>query len=99
MELSDSEQRRAAAGQLIQKYYYQLTEGCGQTRCDNPNCASSAASPPSLSPNEAAARAIQCVKVGMSSWASDSTDLPHLGQETSLSSTLPDQRGESQGGR
>ena len=101
MELSDSEQRRAAAGQLIQKYYYQLTEGCGQTRCDNPNCASSAASPPSLSPNEAAARAIQCVKVGMDQLGirHQTTDLPHLGQETSLSSTLPDQRGESQGGR
>jgi len=62
MELSDSEQRRAAAGQLIEKYYYQLTVGCGRTNCDNKDCASSPLSPSSLSPNEAAARAIQCVK-------------------------------------
>ena len=65
MELSDSEQRRAAAGQLIEKYYYQLTVGCGRTNCDNKDCASSPLSPSSLSPNEAAARAIQCVKVSL----------------------------------
>ena len=70
MELSDSEERRkAAAGQLIQKYYYQLTEGCGNKHCDNPHCASSGQTPPHLSPNEAAARAIQCVKVGLRTMA------------------------------
>ena len=63
MDISDSEERRkAAAGQLIRKYYYQLTVGCGKKNCDNPNCASSGPTP-SLSPNDAAARAIQCVKV------------------------------------
>ena len=72
MELTDSEERRkAAAGQLIEKYYYQLTQGCGKKNCDNPHCASSAQSPPHLSPNEAAARAIQCVKVGLVGLAGD----------------------------
>lgn len=62
MDISDSEERRkAAAGQLIRKYYYQLTVGCGKKNCDNPNCASSGPTP-SLSPNDAAAQAIQCVK-------------------------------------
>ena len=63
MDVSDSEERRkAAAGELIRKYYYQLTVGCGKKNCDNPNCASSG--PSSLSPNDAAAQAILCVKVG-----------------------------------
>ena len=62
MDVSDSEERRkAAAGELIRKYYYQLTVGCGKKNCDNPNCASSNLS--SLSPNDAAAQAILCVKV------------------------------------
>ena len=62
MDVSDSEEKRkAAAGELIRKYYYQLTVGCGKTNCDNPNCASSG--PSSLSPNDAAAQAILCVKV------------------------------------
>ena len=36
----DTDMKRAAA-QLIEKYYFQLTVGCGNAHCDNPNCASS----------------------------------------------------------
>lgn len=32
---------KRAAAQLIEKYYFQLTDGCGNPNCDNPNCASS----------------------------------------------------------
>lgn len=32
--------KRAAAKQLIEAYYFQLTDGCGNNACDNPNCAS-----------------------------------------------------------
>ena len=61
MDIFDSEEKRKAAAGLIEKYYYQLRVGCGNQNCDNPNCASSNLS--SLSPNDAAAQAIQCVKV------------------------------------
>lgn len=33
--------KRAAAKQLIEKFYYQLTDGCGNENCENENCASS----------------------------------------------------------
>lgn len=36
----DGDMKRAAA-QLIEKYYFQLTNGCGNPHCDNPNCVSS----------------------------------------------------------
>ena len=32
--------KRQAAAQLIQNYYKQLTDGCGNSDCDNPTCAS-----------------------------------------------------------
>jgi hypothetical protein len=32
--------RKRAAGELIQNYYKQLTDGCGNSNCDNPTCAS-----------------------------------------------------------
>ena len=63
MDISDSEEKRKAAAGLIEKYYYQLRVGCGNQNCDNPNCASSGQSPARLSPDDAAARAILCVKV------------------------------------
>ena len=37
---------------LIERYYSQLTEGCGRQSCDNPACASSSLG--KLAPNEAA---------------------------------------------
>lgn len=50
--------RKLAVKALIERYYYQLTDGCGRPNCTNENCASSKRLQP-LSPNEAAARALQ----------------------------------------
>lgn len=36
-----SDMKRAAAKKLIERYFYQLTDGCGNPHCDNQNCASS----------------------------------------------------------
>lgn len=56
---SDSdEMKRAHAKKLIEKYFYQLSDGCGNPNCTNQNCASSGELE-SLTPNQAAARAIQ----------------------------------------
>lgn len=33
--------KRAAAKQLIERYFYQLLDGCGNPNCDNRYCASS----------------------------------------------------------
>lgn len=53
-----SNMKRAIAKQLIERYFYQLTEGCGNSDCDNQNCASSG-KVRNLTPNQAAAQAIQ----------------------------------------
>lgn len=37
---NQDEMKRAAARQLIENYYYQLTSGCGNSNCDNQCCAS-----------------------------------------------------------
>ncbi|XP_057670032.1 ubiquitin-protein ligase E3A isoform X1 [Diorhabda carinulata] len=50
--------KRAAAKKLIERYFYQLTDGCGNPHCDNQYCASSGELKP-LTPDEAAAQAIQ----------------------------------------
>ncbi|XP_048511578.1 ubiquitin-protein ligase E3A isoform X2 [Athalia rosae] len=50
--------KRAAAKKLIERYFYQLTDGCGNPECDNQNCASSG-KVTNLTPNQAAAQAIQ----------------------------------------
>lgn len=36
-----SDMKRAAAKKLIERYFYQLTDGCGNPQCDNENCVSS----------------------------------------------------------
>ena len=53
--------KRGLVKRLIERYYRQLTEGCGRQSCDNPACASSGLS--KLTPNEAAARSLQCLSV------------------------------------
>lgn len=53
-----SDMKRAAAKLLIERYYYQLTDGCGNPKCTNEVCASSGKIK-GLSPNDAAAQAIQ----------------------------------------
>ncbi|XP_039746441.1 ubiquitin-protein ligase E3A isoform X2 [Pararge aegeria] len=50
--------KRAAAKQLIERYFYQLLDGCGNPNCDNRFCASSGEAR-NLTPNEAAAEAIK----------------------------------------
>ncbi|XP_045483720.1 ubiquitin-protein ligase E3A isoform X1 [Harmonia axyridis] len=54
----EDEMKRAAAKKLIERYFYQLTDGCGNPHCDNKYCASSGDLKP-LTPDEAAAQAIQ----------------------------------------
>ncbi|XP_055626355.1 ubiquitin-protein ligase E3A [Toxorhynchites rutilus septentrionalis] len=50
--------KRASARKLIERYFYQLVDGCGNTKCNNKHCASSG-KVEKLTPNAAAARAIQ----------------------------------------
>lgn len=52
------EMKRAAAKKLIERYFYQLRDGCGNPSCGNICCASSG-EVKSLTPNQAAAKAIQ----------------------------------------
>ncbi|XP_055378771.1 ubiquitin-protein ligase E3A [Condylostylus longicornis] len=52
------EMKRAAARKLIERYFYQLLHGCGNSNCKNKYCASSGEIE-ELTPNQAAARAIQ----------------------------------------
>uniref|UniRef100_A0A2M4ADR0 Ubiquitin-protein ligase E3A n=1 Tax=Anopheles triannulatus TaxID=58253 RepID=A0A2M4ADR0_9DIPT len=54
----EQELKRATAKKLIEQYFYQLIDGCGNTECTNKHCASSG-KVEKLSPNAAAARAIQ----------------------------------------
>lgn len=54
--------KRAHAKQLIERYFYQLSNGCGNESCANENCASSGIME-SLTPNQAAARALQLYKI------------------------------------
>jgi len=68
MECQPSDQAEAKeedvkknAKKLIERYYHQLTKGCG-TRCDNPHCASSNLSPP-IEPNEAAVKTLHLLKL------------------------------------
>ncbi|XP_044727584.1 ubiquitin-protein ligase E3A isoform X2 [Chrysoperla carnea] len=52
--------KRAAARKLIERYFYQLIDGCGNPSCDNEFCASSGeAKIKNLTPDQAAAQAIQ----------------------------------------
>ena len=50
----------AALTQLIQKYFIQLTQGCGRRGCNNPDCATGRGK--ALSPDEAAPRAVLLVQ-------------------------------------
>ncbi|CAH1802216.1 unnamed protein product, partial [Owenia fusiformis] len=55
--------KRAAAKQLIEKYFFQLTEGCGDTSCSNKHCASSGQFyMKDLTRNQAGVQAIQLFK-------------------------------------
>lgn len=55
--------KRAAAKQMIEKYYYQLTDGCGDEHCQNKDCASCPAFAfTEKSKNELAIKAIDLFK-------------------------------------
>lgn len=54
---SQAPDKRVAARQLIKRYYFQLTEGCGDSNCNNEHCASSK-KVQTLSPNQAAAQVL-----------------------------------------
>uniref|UniRef100_A0AAG5DUH1 Ubiquitin-protein ligase E3A n=1 Tax=Anopheles atroparvus TaxID=41427 RepID=A0AAG5DUH1_ANOAO len=54
----EHEMKRASAKKLIERYFYQLMEGCGNQQCSNKHCASSG-QVGRMTPNAAAARAIQ----------------------------------------
>lgn len=57
---NEEDAKRKVAKKLIERYYFQLTKGCGR-KCDNPHCASSNLSHP-LDPNAAAAEALHLLK-------------------------------------
>lgn len=55
--------KRAAAKQRIERYYYQLKEGCGRDNCTNNNCASSQSfTYKDITNNDAGIRAIDLFK-------------------------------------
>ena len=54
--------KRAAAKQLIERYFFQLVDGCGNSNCANRDCASSGHVPSPLGRNEAAAKALELFK-------------------------------------
>jgi ubiquitin-protein ligase E3 A len=55
---SQAPDKRVAARQLIKRYYFQLTEGCGDPNCNNEHCASSK-KVQTLTPNQAAAQVLR----------------------------------------
>jgi len=55
--------KRAAVRRLIERYYHQLTDGCGDSECTNEFCASSRRfSLPNLDNNTAATKALELVQ-------------------------------------
>ena len=51
--------KQTQAKKLIEKYFFQITVGCGNTDCQNKCCLSSGHLEKSLTPNQAAVKAIQ----------------------------------------
>lgn len=51
--------KQTQAKKLIEKYFFQITVGCGNTDCQNNYCHSSGHLEKSLTPNQAAVKAIQ----------------------------------------
>lgn len=60
--VKEEDAKRKVAKKLIERYYYQLTKGCGR-QCDNPHCASSNLFRSPLDPNAAAAQALHLLKI------------------------------------
>jgi ubiquitin-protein ligase E3 A len=51
--------KQTQAKKLIEKYFFQITVGCGNADCKNKYCLSSGHLEKSLTPNQAAVKAIQ----------------------------------------
>lgn len=60
--LTSERRKRAAAKHLIERYYHQLTEGCGNESCSNSWCASSVGFS-RMDNNAAAVKALELYKV------------------------------------
>ena len=60
--LTSEHRKRAAAKHLIERYYHQLTEGCGNESCSNSWCASSVGFN-RMDNNAAAVKALELYKV------------------------------------
>lgn len=73
--------KRAHAKQLIERYFYQLSTGCGNLHCTNSNCASSGQFP-ALTPNQAAARSIQLYKEDAKLCDFPANKTPRISDET-----------------
>ncbi|XP_076252231.1 ubiquitin protein ligase E3A isoform X2 [Rhynchophorus ferrugineus] len=58
----EDDMKRAAARKLIERYFYQLTEGCGNPNCGNIHCVSSGKLKP-MTPNEAAGHALKLLSL------------------------------------
>lgn len=54
-----NQKQRQEAKKAIEKYFHQLTVGCGNIECKNQHCLSSGQVDRSLTPNQAAVKAIQ----------------------------------------
>lgn len=59
MDTNVQKNKQIQAKKLIEKYFYQLTSGCSNEKCGNKNCFSSGLLDKSLTPNQAAIKAIQ----------------------------------------
>lgn len=56
---NSKDKQKQEAKKAIEKYFHQLTVGCGSNECTNPYCQSSGLVDRSLTPNQAAIKAIQ----------------------------------------
>ena len=70
---SNDTMKRAAVKNLIERYFRQLTEGCGNPSCGNPNCFSSGVVE-TMSRDQAAAAALQLFKTKGSLCPSNGAD-------------------------
>ncbi|XP_017772086.1 PREDICTED: ubiquitin-protein ligase E3A isoform X2 [Nicrophorus vespilloides] len=84
--------KRAAAKKLIERYFYQLTDGCGNPQCQNKFCASSG-EVNNITPNQAAAKAIELFSKEAQLCERHPTKMART-QEDSVISILPETNNE-----
>lgn len=86
---SAEDMKRASAKKLIERYFYQLVDGCGNPKCGNRFCASSG-KVEKLTPNAAAARAIQLFTQDAQLCDSHPPKVPKTMNDTSSTRTTKD---------